>query len=174
MFKVYLAGPFFNPKAKAVLGGLLTALESAGHEVWAPMRDGICCPKDADGETRTEVFDLDIGQLGWCDVVVALLDYPLAEGFRLRLEEQQPALDSYVLMPVSFPDVGTVFEIGYAHALDKYTIGYTEKKKGFNLMLSEACYGIVHSAFELTEILNALDKGCEVLRFRSNAPLEEL
>lgn len=158
--KIYLAGPFFNSKSKAVLHTILSLLETLGHDVWVPMRDGITCPPNADREMRLKVFQLDCEQLHWAECVVALLDYPLPPHQQLLLRQKLPEGTSKDT-PIFLPDPGTIFEIGYVNALNatrsgleyfKHIIGYATCS-GFNLMISEACDCIVDCLDKLDRVM---------------------
>ena len=179
--QIYLAGPFFNKESKSVLRQILNELEELGHEVWAPMRDGIECPKDADAAMRRKVFQLDCEQLHWAECVVALLDYPMPPHQYLRLHSRTPE-GKIDLIDISFPDSGTVFEIGYTVGLneagsDRYRciIGYT-KTSGFNLMVAEACDCIVSDTAQLQQAMKLVDEGnIEALAFQyATGDLREL
>jgi|GEM_PF-5893103 len=160
--KCYLAGPFFNKESKAIVQMLMDKLESFGHEVWAPMRDGITCSKDADREMRQKVFNLDREQLHWADCIVALLDYPLPPYERLLLRTRDPE-GKIDLIDVSFPDSGTVLEIGYVNGLNeagkdpyRYIIGWAMTSR-FNLMVSEACDCIVSNIAQLERVMQFVE-----------------
>jgi len=158
---IYLAGPFFNSESKAVLNTILVQLEMWGHKVWAPMRDGILCPKDADRKMRLKVFQLDCEQLHWAECVVALLDYPLPIHQLLLLRTKSPEGASKDT-PVFLPDPGTIFEIGYTVGMNKsdmtaqyrYVIGYRQQAAGSNLMIAEACDCIVSNLAELERVMS--------------------
>lgn len=157
--RIYLAGPFFNKESKEVVQMLRDKLEQLGHNVWSPMHDGITCPKNADRRMRQKVFHLDCERLHRVDCVVALLDYPLPIHQQLFLRTRTPEGISNDT-PVSFPDSGTVFEIGYFNGLREtglldygYIIGYT-RTSGFNLMVTEACDCVVS---DLTQLQRAME-----------------
>lgn len=182
--KIYLAGPFFNSESKAVLNTILLQLEMLGHEVWAPMRDGITCPKDADREMRLKVFNLDCEQLHWADCVVALLDYPLPIHQTLFLREKSPEGVSKDT-PIQLPDPGTVFEIGYVTGLNstqeqyRYVIGYASTP-GFNLMVAEGCDCVVSDLTQLERAMQLIkvldDDGLMLLKiqYQKQTKLKEL
>ena len=159
--QIYLAGPFFNKESKDVLGTILGCLEEQlGHQVWAPMRDGILCTKDADREMRRRVFVLDCERLHWAECVVALLDYPLPIQQQLLLRERTPEGASKDT-PIFLPDPGTIFEIGYTVGMNKSdmttqyrcVIGYKSQGFGSNLMIAEACDCIVSNLTELERVM---------------------
>lgn len=161
--QIYIAGPFFNKPSKQALQVILDKLKLLGHQCWAPMHDGITCPKNASKEERRKVFNLDCEQLHWADCVVALLDYPLPshEHLRLHTRTQEGKIE---LMDIHFPDAGTVLEIGYVNGLNgggtsphRYIIGWAETQ-GFNLMVSEGCDCIVSNLAQLERAMEFVEK----------------
>jgi len=160
--QIYIAGPFFNKQSKEILQAILDKLELLGHTCWAPMRDGITCPKNANAETRQKVFQLDCEQLHWAECVVALLDYPLPPYEQLMLKTQTPE-GKIDFIDAHLPDPGTVFEIGFVNGLNesrkdpyRYIIGYSEIS-GFNLMVSEGCDCVVSSLAQLERIMEFVE-----------------
>lgn len=115
---VYLAAPFFNPTQVERVEKLRTFLKGiAKVTVFSPMHDGTFCPPDALPEVRKAVYDLDIGVIRNCDVIVAILDDK---------------------------DTGTNYELGFSAALRVPTIGYAfEPQTKLNLMLSEGFHAFV-------------------------------
>ena len=163
-YKIYLAGPFFNKESRALIQKLLDNLEINGHEIFSPMRDGIMCPKDASLEKRKEVFKLDCLKIDWADCVVAILDYPLPIQQDLIMKERTPEGISKEIS-IILPDSGTIFEIGYAFGLNQHQIiqkpiiGYTEKKSGYNLMISEALDFLAYDLLTLETIICMFQNG---------------
>lgn len=182
MLRCYLAGPFFTLESRLVLKTLLVKLEELGHEVWAPMRDGILCPKNADKAERQKVFDLDCERLHWANCIIALLDYPLPVHQQLMMRSRTPEGMSQDV-PLNLPDSGTVFEIGYVCGLNstgqqyRYIIGYTGRMPSFNLMIAEACDCIVDDLDKLERVMGlieACDKdGLMLLKTQYQKELQE-
>ena len=174
--KIYLAGPFFNTESREVVRLITAELERQGHEVWSPMRDGIECPKDASSTMRGKVYRLDIEKIEWAECIVAVLDYPLPPYQELLLKTKTPE-GKVDLINVNLPDVGTVFEIGYAVAKEIPCIGCVEKVSGFNLMLGEALVGIAVTLDELGKLLVLLERQdfteLELIRLTKQKELEE-
>jgi nucleoside 2-deoxyribosyltransferase len=162
--RIYLASPFFNDEARKVCVGLLESMERNGHSVFAPMRDGIMCPKDAPWKKRKEVFELDCRAIIEANLIVAVLDYPLPITEQIYLHQKTPDGPDK-LIPISLPDSGTVFEMGIMHAMatqagDKWKgiVGYSGNPKlGLNLMLEQACQAIVNNFKDLLIVLNFLE-----------------
>ena len=184
MLKIYLAGPFFNSESKKVMTKLCTFLEKMGHEVFLPMRDGIECEKDALAERRKEIYALDTGKILWADVVVACLDNPLPIYQSVILAERTPEGIRREL-PISFPDMGTIFEIGFAKGTyctdDKYTIAYSvqrDARVGFNLMITESVDGFANSLAGLFDLLTLIemrdDEKLRELKEKNLIPLSEI
>ncbi len=189
MLKIYLAGPFFNTESKKVMAKLCTFLEKMGHEVFSPMRDGFECEKNALTERRKEVYDLDTKKILWADVVVACLDNPLPIYQQVILSERTPEGIRREL-PISFPDMGTIFEIGFAvgvsatnpaDLIDIPVVGYSiqqDASVGFNLMITESLTGLANSHEELFTILDLIKAGeFQTLRTAKEAkqiPLSEI
>jgi len=177
---IYLAGPFFNEESRKVLYSILGVIEGlCGHKVWAPMRDGILCPLNADREMRLKVFTLDCEQLHRVDCVVALLDYPLPVHMHLRLRTQTPEGNAQECL-MYLPDPGTVFEIGYTNGLNHagngytYVIGYSSVGK-FNLMVAEACDCIVSDLDQLERVMPLVaqhdDEALMLLKIQYQKPI---
>lgn len=119
-------------------------------KVFAPYYDGVVLTKENDSpEMRKKVFDIDIGSIDKCDLVVAIID--------------------------DF-DCGVIFEVGYAYRgkLKPYRIGnafshYLEKipiiaysdisGRGLNVMLQVACEGFANGPEELKDQLSRLKSG---------------
>ena len=188
MLKIYLAGPFFNSESKKVMAKLCAFLERLEHEVFSPMRDGIECKKDALSKRRKEVYDLDTNKILWANVVVACLDNPLPIYQRVILSERTPEGIRREL-PISFPDMGTIFEIGFAKgywdgtAIEKarFVIAYSvqqDARVGFNLMITEAVDGFASSLIELENLLALIEANdeetLEALKETKQIPLSEL
>jgi nucleoside 2-deoxyribosyltransferase len=181
--KVYLAGPFFNSESVRILQEMLKVLEKESCKVFAPMRDGILCPKNADAAMRRKVFELDIKKIEEADLVVALLDYPLPINQNLLLRVRSP--NGIKDVSVHFPDSGTVFEMGYAFALSAQrrsqgqpglpVIGFTSCKQGLNLMVTECCAAIATSFQELQDLVRSYRDGKGLgVRAGELADLEEI
>lgn len=124
--KVYLAGPFFNNEEKDLIKRLENHLEKRSHNVFSPSRDGGILEKNASLNNRISIFSQNIGAINWCDVVVAIIDNR---------------------------DSGTIWEMGYAYALGKPIIAYSDKGYTLNVMLAEAVESLALNEDELDESL---------------------
>lgn len=100
--KIYLAGPdVFYPDAVQHGKNLSEIVRSHGHEPLFPL-DNTFPPETP--ELSKKIFDANVQMIRACDIVMANLN--AFRGFE--------------------PDSGTVWEIGFAAALGKKTIGYLE------------------------------------------------
>jgi nucleoside 2-deoxyribosyltransferase len=124
--KIYLAGPLFSTAETLFNNNLAVKLTEIGHEVWLPQDRcyAMTDPKD--------IYNDCLAGVGWCDVVLAVLDGADA-------------------------DSGTCFECGYAKALEKPIVGLrTDFRKsgdngGLNLMLSQCTIFFFTNVFDLVE-----------------------
>jgi len=75
-YKIYCAGPLFNPKEREEMSHLASALESAGYPVFLPQRDGLeyaglfplflskgVSPQEAQKILNMAIFSLDVFQI---------------------------------------------------------------------------------------------------------------
>lgn len=131
--KIYIAAPLFNIAEKKQNKILTNILESHGHEVFLPQRDGGCfaeLPDFVDGTPREVVLhQKDIAALNWCDTLLFVLDGRV-------------------------PDEGACFELGYAYAKGKRCIGFKTDSRSLvqgsdNLMIVVSIETILHSENEL-------------------------
>lgn len=104
MARLYVAGPLFNAQDRAWLERMAEVLESAGHSVFLPHRDGeddgaSRGPEDESADARRQrIFAADMAGLARADGVVALCDGPDM-------------------------DAGTAFELGWAYAEGRPFLG---------------------------------------------------
>lgn len=105
--KVYLAGPFFTIAERFLVNELYSILKGFDVDVFSPYHDA---GVSHNREDNTVLLKKDIENLEDCDVVLAIL---------------------------SGNDPGTIFEIGYAKALDKRVIIYCENYKENDLFMFE-------------------------------------
>lgn len=124
--KIYLAGPFFNEKQLALTKWLEESCKSAGLDYFSP-RERCCCPPDASMAQRKLTFDMNTNGIENCDLVLA-------------------CIDDY--------DAGTMWEMGYAHALNKKVVAYSMVPgRGLNLMLAQSCVGFINGEEALKEFI---------------------
>lgn len=129
--KIYLAGPFFNPRETALIEEFAARLREE-YEVFVPMEH------TAEGEVvfgsfawGREIFDIDVRGLKESDFVVAL-----DHGFT--------------------SDAGTAWETGFAYALGKpsYIVSVAEDSPVRSLMLLHGCTRYFASFDDLWDFLH--------------------
>jgi nucleoside deoxyribosyltransferase len=114
--RVYLAGPFFSDaqvkRAKTVhaaltdnplIGYIFEPMENQNEAIVSKYGNGSLEEAMKTVEWQKATFDSDVRQINQADVVVAILDFDTENG-NVR------------------PDEGTIWEIGYAHAMNKPVI----------------------------------------------------
>lgn len=129
---VYVAGPLFDEGERWFIEKVDALIHENGFDTFLPHRDNP--PKTADNVRL--IFENDKGGIDRCDVVVANLNGVMT-------------------------DDGTAWEMGYAFALGKYTIGlYTDWRARFpapdevvNLMMQCSMDRLVRSLDELRDAL---------------------
>ena len=153
--KVYLAGPFFNEEQKELIKSVTRALEDAACVVFSPMRDGGICPPDAGPDQVTETYKANVDNIITAEFVFAILDYKLPDWQALIAIDKTNG--ETVSPPLSLPDTGTVFEMGYAIARQVPVITFSEAEpKRINLMLSEPTEGHVVGVSNIKSAIGAL------------------
>ena len=136
---IYLASPFFNEKQLMIekkVNELLELNPTVGL-VFEP-RLHQDTNEFASPAWRNNTYMSDINQIRLCDVVVAVLDFA--------------SIDNEVI-----PDPGTVWEMGYAYALNKpFIVVSYDKVEKLNLMI-ERSYTKLFNGKEELEQLKELD-----------------
>lgn len=132
--KIYLASGWFNPEQKELMDKVRSVLINMGFDVFAPFYDGIVLTKENDSpEMRKKVFDIDIGSIDSCNLVVAIID--------------------------DF-DPGTIFEMGYAHKGNIPILAYSDVSgRGLNVMLQMAVWGFANGEDQLIKQLEKFKLG---------------
>lgn len=159
MAKIYLAAPLFNPPQISLLKEIETALVGMGYEIFSPRleTEKLKVPADVrkDPKAWRPVFNVNVEGLEQCDIMVAVLDYPLPEHTKLCVTTWEPGADHPQLFPVQLPDAGTVWEMGYFFSSYRPIIGYTTRPlHELNLMLTQCLVGIVSSVEQLIKVLD--------------------
>jgi len=129
--KVYLAAGWFNPEQKKQMEQVLSVLQKMHAngivDYFAPYQDGFVLKKE-DPERKRKmamVWWLDINQLKECDLIIAV---------------------------TQDHDVGTIFECGYASALQKIVFCYNSNPAlGLNVMLAQEARGFYKDEKKLEE-----------------------
>ena len=113
------------------------------------------------------VFDRNADAIGKSDYVLAVISYELPSSQQLVLKTTETVIpacreaDLYAgtkEVVVNLPDNGTVWEMGYARALNQPVIGYhpQEIPKNLNLMLSHGCNYLVCGEANLQEMIEMI------------------
>lgn len=133
--RIYIAAPLFNDMERERNKRLCSALESQGHNVYLPQRDGNEFIKSAGtAEDREGIFNSDIRALNECDAVVFCIDGRT-------------------------PDEGACFELGYAYAKGTPAICFCTDCRSFiegyqNIMLQ---YGVRTTLGTVTALITELE-----------------
>jgi nucleoside 2-deoxyribosyltransferase len=131
--KVFLSGPFFNDAEVRRIGRAKQALEALGLEVYSTSHRNP--PIDLGSEAQKKKrFELLCREIAKSDGVFAVLDGR---------------------------DAGTIWEMGYAFALGKPVVAFTERKPFFSLMIDGSALCI--SGFD------AVDAGIEKFYLKSGS-----
>jgi nucleoside 2-deoxyribosyltransferase len=125
--KIYWAAPLFNVEECEYNARNVKALEALGYKVFLPQRDA----GEATESNLENIYYMDIQGLSYADIVVAVLN--------------GRALDE-----------GTVFEIGYATALEKPVFGICSDRR-YPPHLRNAMFIKVHWVTTIEELIRALD-----------------
>lgn len=161
---IFIASPFFNEAQLEVVKALETMIQDAGMFYYSARlhSGGSTLPP---GERRfskwTPVFQADVSGLYNCDLVVAVLDYPLPKGHRLEIRKATEHASDVLVATPRIPDSGTVWEMGFAYALGKPIVGYFPlgKPEKLNLMLIQCCSAITWDRSSLERFLQAYGQG---------------
>jgi nucleoside deoxyribosyltransferase len=108
--KLFLSGPFFNEEETSRLNKVKNALESLGYEVYSTSHANKRINL-IDPEEKNRRFSLLCEEIKKSDAVFAILDGR---------------------------DPGTIWETGYAFALSKPVIAFSEKDAYFSLMIDQS------------------------------------
>ena len=162
--QAYLASGWFNENQMRIMNKIRDIiLEFPEINLFSPYYDGIVLTKDNDSpEMRRKVFDLDIGTIAFCDLLVAAID------------DFEP---------------GTMVELGAAALLcwlidNKYKLSYKSEflynvpqiiaytnvsGRGLNVMLQQATWGFANGEEQLREQLRRFvnkEKPIDYLSFK--------
>ena len=129
--KLYLASPFFNDEQVEREERIKKKLRDLGITVLSP-KEFCFCPPDASDELREKVFADNIQHINEADAIFAI---------------------------TNGKDMGTIFEAGYAYAINKPIIYFCEGLSGqFNLMLVQSGRIVLtDDSFTLENIQSALN-----------------
>jgi len=136
MKKTYIASPFFDETELAFVKIIERALESVGQKFYSPRLDGVLMDMTQEERSKSKrlIYDTNVNNIIECDCMVAVIDGR---------------------------DQGTIFEIGYAAALNKPIITITNQNFGVNVMLAEATYAHLTSVHEIINAISSARNGYE-------------
>lgn len=140
--RIYLAGPFFNSAQLAFIEQAEEALRASGVSFFSPrLQHADERVEITSDEQAAQVFDMNKREIYDCTHLLAVLDYQLPDDLTLAVFDR-PA--KRVLREVAVPDTGTVWEMGYAHALARPIYALVDQTPHtLNLMLTRCCEGMV-------------------------------
>lgn len=183
MLNIYLAGPFFNEEQLALIEKIRNFLQENGFCVFSPFHDTGGPKKPINLWTEDElekVFTENVCHIGSSDLVVSVTEY---RGVILHVENWAGDCDAGEKKSITLPDVGTVFEIGYAYSKDIPVINYNEKEQaGWNLMLQQCfiadCRNLKQLGITLLAVLFSFGDGTlkaaeQMLEQIKQEPLDE-
>jgi len=146
--RIYLASPWFNDAQMQRMQDTLQVLrevwESQGENrrVYAPYYD-LLCPPDADEETRDKVYEANVRESAYSDIIVAVTDEKDL-GTIFELGYSACARDVSLVNPDSVEDVAGPVLVGVA-----LTLG----DRPFNLMLAKGLDVVCRTLGELRAYL---------------------
>lgn len=125
--KFYLASPWFNEEQAKRLTEVENLLDQHNVSYFSP-RKNIVCPPNATPELRKEAFTANERGIENAEYVLAITDGK---------------------------DVGTIWEMGYAHGVGTPVVGValTLGDKPFNLMLAESCIATCRTMEEVEDFI---------------------
>ena len=125
--KVYIAGPFFNPEQVEIVEKVKSILDKTTIDYYSPKDDCLYTPGGS--ITPREAFEENKKEIKNCNFIIAITD-----GL----------------------DAGTLFECGYAHAINRQIcyLWINNNNQKFNLMLSESASCICYSYKDLIKALS--------------------
>jgi nucleoside 2-deoxyribosyltransferase len=170
--KIYLAGPFFNPRQIEIVSNVEQALTFYEIPHFSPRKqDDNDAPETSEGltpEKAARIFEKDYVNIKNCTCVIAILDFALPEGKRCTLVDdtywrrpsdsgnltRRPS-DAVAPFSIKVPDTGTVWEMGAAYAMGKPIYAFTQDPSNrLNLMLSQSCQGIIYGWARLNRFIS--------------------
>lgn len=165
--RFYIAGPFFNQPQIDLIKTIEEILLDNSIPFFSPRQQHTPggSTKIRSAEHAAAVFKCNYENLqdDCCSHVLAVADFlmPPDQGlFLIEKVEQKPELDrepqedddtgrtwmaTIESGPISLPDTGTVWEMGFAFAVKKPVILFTlaDSIRSLNLMLTQSCVGVL-------------------------------
>lgn len=197
MRKIYWAAPFFNQPERDVCSRVEAMADAAPRvKLFSPRRDGGNANRQGDVKSNAKaIYDENLRALLYTQEIIAWLDRPQLAGQAIMLCEQvnplgvqagNPPLWEAKRGPLEQPDIGTVWELGFAASHNYCTdfdeiqiVGFTERtpeqwaaRKG-NVMIGQCLHGMICGWEQLAAYLNACDADAalNVLNLAGNDPM---
>ncbi len=126
---IYIAGPFFNEEQVALIVRIENALKAAGIWYFSPRLKGVLV--DATPEQRVEMAD---------KIYQSNVNNIISAGGMIAV------IDNF--------DPGTMFEVGYARAMDVPIVSITGKDYGLNVMLAKSVQAHTNDPMEAVKAIS--------------------
>lgn len=168
--EIYIAGPFFNAKENDVIGQIENyckhAVQSGGIDgYFSPRKSGGNADRQKDVQTHaSDIFKANYVAIDASSEIIAVLDRQFMPGQTVALLRNKDEKGDCINPPevvkadLQQPDLGTVWEMGYAYAKHTTVVGFSLRERGvgkMNLMLTQSCIAVLHGWTELSEYLNS-------------------
>ncbi len=139
---IYLAGPFFTSEQRACMFRIEDVLAAQNFQFISPrFQHGGSDTVVNSALTAHRIFSRNLVDLDRCQCMLATIDSRCAV-----LDDRTNPTEEIL------PDSGTVWEIGYAYAMKKRIILFTESTEGrLNLMLTQCTAGVLYGWDHLQE-----------------------
>ena len=169
---IFIASPFFNSEQVMVVKMIENILDEKGVPYFSARKDTKVAP-DSSQHDRKLAFTANCMGIKERSVVLAVVDWLLPENQEMRIVEFDAwnrmykesmvgqSFPAWIRSPKLYvPDMGTVFEIGYANAIKKPVIALrVQNKMPINLMLAEAFVGMMYDLHTLTKFVRDYPRG---------------
>ena len=153
----YIAAPFFNYAQNNLLDKVESLFDSVGAYYFSPRKDADVVPAGAPMDEWQNAFDQNVRAIHVAEWMLAVLTYELPEGLIATIVPKVVATPPDNLSPINIPDIGTVWEMGMAYAMNKPVVGYLPNKEALgtvNVMLARSMATIVIGINELMDTLH--------------------
>ena len=121
---IYIAAPFFNADQVATVAMIEAKLDSANMAYFSPRSEGTLLEMTSKEKIQhmDRIFKSNIDNMVKANIIIAVIDGR---------------------------DIGTIWEMGFAYALGKTVISYTNMDHGLNVMLAKSVQAHVKSMVDL-------------------------
>lgn len=147
----YLAAPFFNPQQLDLVQQIEQTFERHKVNCFSPrLQHGNKKVAIESVEHASEIFVENARAINTCTWMLAVVDWLMPPGQDLQVVNADGAT-----LRVRVPDSGTVWEMGYAKALDKRIVIFTSRPPGerINIMLERSAIGVCYGFDALREYI---------------------